>query len=145
LLDAILYHMFPAFAPWAGVGQSLVYRWRPGATPETCFMDVIRMTPVPDGEERPEPARVQRLTLEQSWHEAEGMGALAAVFEQDMANLPRVQAGLHSRGRRGVAFGQYMEARMRMHHRLIDRFILEGLDAEGRSRAEVERFLVPEG
>lgn len=144
VLDAILYHLFPAFAPWAGVGQPLVYRWRPGPTPATCFMDVMRMAPVPDGAERPEPAPVQRLELEQSWHDAEGMGSLADVFEQDMANLPRVQAGMSSTGKSTVTFADYQEARMRMHHRLIDRFVLEGLAAAGRDRAEVDRFVVPD-
>jgi phenylpropionate dioxygenase-like ring-hydroxylating dioxygenase large terminal subunit len=145
ILDAHLYHLFPAFAPWAGIGQPLVYRWRPGPTADTSFMDVIRMAPVPDGSERPDPAPLQRLTLEQSWHEAEGMGQLADVFEQDMSNLPRVQAGLKSRGKTGVSFGNYQEARLRKWHRLIDRFILDGLDGDGRDAAEVEPFLVPEG
>jgi phenylpropionate dioxygenase-like ring-hydroxylating dioxygenase large terminal subunit len=145
LLDAILYNMFPAFAPWAGIGQPLVYRWRPGPTPDTCYMDVIRMAPVPDDGPRPDPAPCTRLTLEQSWHEAPGMGGLAAVFEQDMANLPRVQAGLKSSGKSTISFGNYQEARLRLFHRLIDRYILDGLEADGRSRREVEPFLVPEG
>lgn len=145
ILDAHLYHLFPAFAPWAGIGQSLVYRWRPGATPDTSFMDVIRMAPIPAGADRPEPAPVQYLSLEQTWHEAKGMGPLADVFEQDMANLPRLQAGLKSRGKAGVSFGNYQEARLRRWHRLIDRFICDGLAATGRPQSEVEPFLVPEG
>lgn len=131
ILDAVLYHLFPAFAPWAGIGQSLVYRWRPGSTPDTCYMDVIRMAPIPDGQTRPERAETQRLTLQQSWKEATGMSGLADVFEQDMANLPRVQAGLKSRGAKGVSFGLYQEGRMRLLHRLIDQFIVEGLAADG--------------
>ena len=145
LLDAHLYHLFPAFAPWAGVGQPLVYRWRPGPTPDTCFMDVYRMSPVPEGSERPEPAPCQRLTLEQSWHEAQGMGQLAAVFEQDMANLPRVQAGLKMRATPGVSFGEYQEARMRLIHRHIDACIEAGLAQAGRSADELAPFKVPEG
>jgi phenylpropionate dioxygenase-like ring-hydroxylating dioxygenase large terminal subunit len=143
MLDATLYHLFPAFAPWAGVGQSLVYRWRPGPTPDTCFMDVIRMAPLPDSGEIPEPAPIQRLTLEQTWHEAEGMRGLADVFAQDMANLPRVQAGLKSTGKRGVSFGLYQETRMRMHHRLVDRFIDDGLRRDGRSENELDPWRVP--
>jgi hypothetical protein len=145
ILDAHLYHLFPAFAPWAGIGQSLTYRWRPGPTPDTCFMDVLRMAPVPPGAERPAPAPVQRLALEQSWREAEGMGALADVFEQDMANLPRVQAGLKSRGKAGVSFGNYQEARLRLFHRHIDDCIDRGLLADGRSVDEMAPFRVPEG
>lgn len=146
MLDAHLYHLFPAFAPWAGIGQSLVYRWRPGPTPDTCFMDVIRMMPVPEGAERPAPAPVQRLRLEQSWHEAAGMGQLADVFEQDMANLPRVQAGMKvtaHRARKGLAFGLYQEARMRLIHRHIDRCIVDGLRTDGRPQSALEPFVMP--
>jgi len=148
ILDAHLYHLYPAFAPWAGVGQSLTYRWRPGSTPDTCFMDVLRMMPVPDGQERPAPAPIQRLRLDQSWKEAEGMGGLADVFEQDMANLPKVQLGLKVRtphNKQSVSFGNYQEARLRMAQRLTDELILEGLQRDGRSRAEVEPFLIPNG
>ena len=146
MLDAHLYHLFPAFAPWAGVGQSLVYRWRPGPTPDTCYMDVIRMMPVPDGAPRPDPAPVQRLRLEQSWHEAEGMGGLADVFEQDMANLPKVQLGLKvsaKRAQKGIKFGVYQEARMRLIHRHIDDMITVGLSADGRSASELDPYRVP--
>ncbi len=148
ILDAHLYHLYPAFAPWAGVGQSLTYRWRPGPTPDTCFMDVLRMMPVPDGQERPAPAPIQHLRLDQSWKEAEGMGGLADVFEQDMANLPRVQLGLKVRtphNKQSVSFGNYQEARLRMAQRLTDELILEGLQRDGRSQAEVEPFLIPKG
>jgi hypothetical protein len=142
MLDAILYHLFPAFAPWAGVGQPLVYRWRPGATPDTCFMDVYRMAPYPDSGEIPEPAPTSRLVLEQSWHEAAGMGGLADVFEQDMANLPRVQAGLKSTGKKGVSFGLYQEARLRKIHRMIDEYISTGLALQGRDDSALAPFRV---
>jgi hypothetical protein len=145
ILDAILYHLFPAFVPWAGIGQSLVYRWRPGPTPDTCYMDVWRLAPIPEGQPKPAPAPYRVMKLEQNWKEAEDMGLLADVFNQDMENLPKVQAGLKSTGKKGVSFGNYQEARLRMIHRNIDTFILEGLAADGRSRSEVERFLVPEG
>ena len=145
LLDAHLYHLFPAFAPWAGIGQSLVYRWRPGPTPDTSYMDVIRMAPLPDSGERPAPAPLQRVQLEQSWHEADEMGQLADVFEQDMANLPKVQAGLKSKGKRGVSFGLYQETRMRMHHRMIDERVDAGLARDGRSTTELDPFRTPSG
>jgi hypothetical protein len=109
-------------------------------------MDVIRMMPIPDGKERPAPAPVQRLGLEQSWHDAVGMGQLADVFEQDMANLPRVQAGMKvtaHRARKGLAFGLYQEARMRLIHRHIDRCIIEGLRSDGKSLSELEPFVMP--
>ena len=148
MLDAHLYHLFPAFVPWAGVGQSLTYRWRPGPTPDTCYMDVLRMMPVPDGQERPAPAPIQRLRLEQSWKEAEGMSGLADVFEQDMANLPKVQLGLKitaKNAKKGVSFGLYQEARMRLIHRHIDQCIIDGLNADHRDVSALTPFITPPG
>ena len=140
VLDAILYHLFPAFAPWAGVSQSLVYRWRPGPTPDTCFMDVIRLQLAPTDGPMPPAGEIVELTLDQDWIESPGMGSLAAVFEQDMANLPRVQAGLKSTGKKGVSFSRYQEGRMRHIHRLIDRYIDEGLAADGLPGTELDPF-----
>jgi hypothetical protein len=54
-----------------------------------------------------------------------------------------VQAGLKSKGKRGVSFGLYQETRMRMHHRLVDRFIDEGLRRDGRSENELDPWRVP--
>jgi hypothetical protein len=123
-----------------------VYRWRPGATPDTSFMDVYRLAPVPDGAtERPAPAECTRLTLAQSWKEAPNMAGLADVFEQDMDNLPKVQAGLKSTGKKTVTFGNYQENRLRMVHRTIDDYIVRGLAAEGRNADELAPFAVPKG
>lgn len=132
ILDAILYHLFPAFAPWAGVGQPLVYRWRPGTTPDTCFMDVLRLAPVPDSGPVPDAAPTSVLSLDQPWSDAPGIGGLAAVFEQDMSNLPMVQAGLKSIGKTTVTFGRYQEGQIRRWHQLIDTHIEAGLRADGR-------------
>lgn len=142
IIDAILYHLFPAFAPWAGIGQPLMYRWRPGRTPDTCFMDVYRMAPLPDGEDIPEPAVTTKLRLEQDWKEAPGMAGLADVFEQDMSNFGFVQQGLKSTGKKTVTFGNYQEGRLRHMHKIIDTFILQGLAEAGRSADEVAHFLV---
>jgi phenylpropionate dioxygenase-like ring-hydroxylating dioxygenase large terminal subunit len=145
MLDAILYNVFPAFAPWAGIGQPLVYRWRPGATPDTCFMDVMRLAPIPDSGVVPEIPDTIHLRLDQSWSEAPGMGGLAAVFEQDMANIPRVQAGLKSRGKSTISFGAYQEGRLRMFHRVLDRYLHDGLIDEHGTAAALDPFRVAEG
>lgn len=142
LIDAILYHMFPAFAPWAGIGQPLMYRWRPGRTPDTAFMDVIRMAPNPDNEPKPEPAPMHVLRKEQRWTEAPGMAGLADVFEQDMSNVPFVQQGLKSTGKKTVTYGNYQEGRIRHIHKMIDKYIEEGLKADGRSTDELDKFRV---
>jgi phenylpropionate dioxygenase-like ring-hydroxylating dioxygenase large terminal subunit len=145
-LDAIEYYLFPNFAPWAGVLQSLVYRWRPnGDDPESCVMDVYRLATYDPAGPRPATAPHTRLTVDQPWSDAPGMGGLAAVFAQDMANLPRVQRGLHSTGKPGVSFGSYQEVRIRHIHRTIDRYVRAGLARAGVDPTpEVAALFVPD-
>ena len=47
------------------------------------------------------------------------------MFEQDMRNLPHVQSGLKASATRVVHFGKYPEMRIRLMHRMIDRYIAE--------------------
>jgi phenylpropionate dioxygenase-like ring-hydroxylating dioxygenase large terminal subunit len=145
-LDAIEYYLFPNFAPWAGPLQSLVYRWRPnGDDPESCIMDVYRLVPFPAGTERPAPARHTHLGVDQPWSDAPGMGGLADIFAQDMANLPRVQRGLHTSGKPGVTLGNYQEIRIRHIHLALDRYIREGMAAAGHEPTpEQAALFVPE-
>ena len=51
---------------------------------------------------------------------------LAEVFDQDVDNLPWVQKGLRALPHGNVAFTSYMEARLRLHHQVADKFIAEG-------------------
>ena len=45
------------------------------------------------------------------------------VFDQDMANIPRVQAGLVAAHESGtdIVFGRYQEMRIRYLHEILDR------------------------
>jgi hypothetical protein len=105
-------------------------------------MDVYRMAPLPDNEDVPEPAVTTKLKLEQAWKEAPGMAGLADVFEQDMSNFTLVQQGLKSNGKKTVTFGNYQEGRLRHIHKTIDKFIVDGLKADGRSLDELAPFAV---
>lgn len=131
MVDALLYNLFPNMSFWAGFGPRLTYRWRPnGLDPETSIMDIYLLNRVPKGGPRPPSAPVYQLGPEDSFVEhAERMGMmseLAAVFEQDMGNLPYVQEGLHSVGSGLVQFGRYSEMRLRLMHLMIDRYIDKG-------------------
>jgi hypothetical protein len=67
------------------------------------------------------------------------------VLAQDMANLPRVQAGLKSTGKRTVSFGSYQEGRLRMFHRTIDQFVPTVWPATDGPDRWSSPFLVPAG
>lgn len=128
MLDSMVYNIFPNMSFWAGYPTNIVYRWRPnGMDPESCIMDVMMFRPCgPD--KHPEPRKVQKLDLDDSWMLAEAQigPAFAAVFDQDMGNLPYIQEGLRASANGEVHFSRYSELRIRHMHQMIDRLIAEG-------------------
>ncbi len=113
VLDALVYNVFPNFAPWGGFMPNIVYRWFPGKTPDTCVMEVRILARIKKGEPKPRGADEIYLTLDQKWTEASALGGLGDVFEQDMDNLPYVQDGLHASKNGEVQLGNYQEIRIR--------------------------------
>ncbi|HEY2503706.1 MAG TPA: RHO alpha subunit C-terminal catalytic domain-containing protein, partial [Mycobacterium sp.] len=84
-IDTIEYYLFPNFLPWGSSGAPIVYRFRPnGLDPDSSIVDVMLMSPVPEGlAERPPPAAVHWLESD-DWREAPELGLLGLVFNQDM-------------------------------------------------------------
>ncbi|MFM5885259.1 MAG: aromatic ring-hydroxylating oxygenase subunit alpha [Novosphingobium sp.] len=130
LIDALVYNVFPNFAPWGGFMPNIVYRWRPGKTPDTCLMEVRILARVKKGEPIPRGVPMHFLTPDQKWTEAAEIGGLGAVFEQDMDNLPFVQDGLHASKNGKVQLGDYQEIRIRQFHRTMDKYISGELGAK---------------
>ena len=131
MLDALLYNVFPHMSFWAGFMPNLVYRWRPnGRDHATSIMDIYILKPVPKDQPRPRPAPVFEIGLDESMVEMGPKGGmmlgLAAVFEQDMANLPHVQTGMEASETGVLHFSRYSELRIRWMHQMIDRYIAQG-------------------
>ena len=120
MLDLIQYFVFPNFFPWAGLGALLIYRFRPnGNDPDSCLMEIMLLMPRPENGECPPPAKHRHLGPDESWADATELGDIGPIFDQDTANMPRVQAGLKTTRKPSVTLSQYQEVRIRhMHHRL---------------------------
>ena len=72
----------------------MLFRQRPHPTdPDRMFYDIWTFELVPDGKEPPERPRHQ--------HFKHGDKSIGLVLDQDAANLPGVQAGMHSAGFKG--------------------------------------------
>lgn len=123
LIDALVYNVFPNFAPWGGFMPNIVYRWRPGKTPDTCIMEVRILSRIKRGDPIPRGVPMKFLRLDQKWTEATELGGLGAVFEQDMDNLPYVQDGLHCSKNGKVQLGDYQEIRIRQFHQTMDKYL----------------------
>ena len=130
LLDGLVYNVFPNFAPWGGFMPNVVYRWRPGKTPDTCLMEVRILARVKKGEPIPHGVPMNLLRPDQLWTDAPELGVLGSVFEQDMANLPFVQDGLHASKNGEVQLGDYQEIRIRQFHQTLDKYLSGELGAK---------------
>ena len=130
LIDAIFFSVFPNWSPW-GCFNPIMYRFRPnGDHPEECIFEVMLFPLAPaDPAERPAPAAVTELGLDDDWTSAPELGPLAKIFQQDSLNLPLVQQGLRAQQQQEVIFAAYQESKIRhfYHHW----FRALGLDPEG--------------
>jgi len=72
---------------------------------------------------RPKPAPVHWLGDDEDWTRAPELGFLARVFNQDTANLGRIQRGLRGAAHTHVTFGQYQETKIRHFHALLERYL----------------------
>jgi phenylpropionate dioxygenase-like ring-hydroxylating dioxygenase large terminal subunit len=135
MVDALLYNVFPNMSFWAGYAPKLFYRWRPnGRDHDSSIMDIYLLKRVPRGQPRPPPAPTFEIDLDESMIERGPEGGmsqgLALVFEQDMKNLPQVQEGMKSSATGVVHFGRYSEMRIRLMHRMIDKYIGAGSNSQ---------------
>ena len=129
LLDALVYNVFPNFAPWGGFMPNIVYRWRPGKTPDSCLMEVRVLARAKKGEKIPRGVPMHRLGPDEKWTAAAELGGLGDVFEQDMANLPFVQEGLHASKNGEVQLADYQEIRIRHFYETMAKYLSGALGA----------------
>ena len=123
LLDALVYNDFPNFAPWGGFMPNIVYRWRPGKTADTCLMEVRILARGKKGEKLARGVPLHMLGPDEVWTAAPELGILGDVFEQDMANLPFVQEGLHCSKNGRIELANYQEIRVRQFHQTLDKYL----------------------
>jgi nitrite reductase/ring-hydroxylating ferredoxin subunit len=123
LLDGLVYNIFPNFAPWGGFMPNIVYRFRPGKTPDTCLMEVRILARVKKGDPMPRGVPMKLIGAEEKWTAATEIGILGDVFEQDMENLPFVQDGMHASKTGKIQLANYQEIRIRQFHQTMDKYL----------------------
>lgn len=125
MVDNFTYNIFPNFSPWGGFVPNLLYRWRPGADADHCFMEIRILKRFDKSKPKPKSANMFVVPNDQPFAAAaEVMGKLlASVFDQDLANLPEVQAGLKSSFNKEVNFGTYQESRIRHFAETLEKYL----------------------
>lgn len=121
MMDSIDYTLFPNFHPW-GAFNRIVYRFRPnGDDHRSAIMEVLFLAPFKG--QRPPPAPIHHLGVDESWTEAPELGMLAKVFDQDTFNMANVQLGLEASFKPGVTFSAYQESKVRWLHQLLGEWV----------------------
>jgi len=121
MMDSIDYTVFPNMHPW-GAFNRIVYRFRPnGDDFRSAIMEIIFLAPFSG--ERPPPAPIHWLEEFETFTAAPELGMLGKVFDQDLFNMPKVQAGLESTRKPGVTLANYQESKVRWLHAKLDEWI----------------------
>jgi len=129
LIDAVKYFMFPNFHPWWGEGVPLWYRFLPnGRNPGECIMEVRLLLPVPASGPRPPAAAPIEVDFEQRCSEIPELAFLGHIFDQDMGNIPFVQAGIKAAPRAFAAptLARSQEASITHFHEIYGRRLAAG-------------------
>jgi len=123
-VDALLYSVFPNFAPWGGYMPNVVYRFRPYGDVDTCLMEVRILSRRKIDEPLTKSPDMVFLDADQPWSDAADFigPTLASVYDQDMTNLPYIQEGLKSSFNKKVELGNYQEIRVRHFHQTIQKY-----------------------
>jgi nitrite reductase/ring-hydroxylating ferredoxin subunit len=118
LVDSFYYTVFPNFHPW-GAFNRIVYRFRPhGNDHRQSIMECMYLAPFVGA--RPPSAPIHWLGADDDWTDAPELGFLARVFNQDVFNLEKVQAGLETLKKPEVVLASYGETKLRHFHQLYD-------------------------
>ena len=84
-------------------------------------MEVLFLSPFTG--ERPPPAPVRHLGVDEPWTTATELGMLAKVFDQDVFNMANVQLGLETSFKPGITLTNYQESKVRWLHHLLTEWV----------------------
>lgn len=121
LLDGTEYLFFPHFLVWPSTSNPLVYRFRPGETPDTCTWETSLFLRY-EGEQ-PEPGPVIKLGVGEPMRDIPELGYVGPILQQDCDNLEYIQDGMKASGTGVLQVARYQEARIRHYHDTIDRYL----------------------
>jgi phenylpropionate dioxygenase-like ring-hydroxylating dioxygenase large terminal subunit len=113
-LDSIEYFLFPNAFFFPGLQLPMVYRFRPDPNSvDYSYFDLLMMRPRPLDKKAPAPPQPIELDVDDSYTQAEGLGALGRVYDQDTANMAAQTRGFRSSYKRGQTLANYQEIRAR--------------------------------
>jgi phenylpropionate dioxygenase-like ring-hydroxylating dioxygenase large terminal subunit len=127
MIDSVMYHAFPNYALWLSEYIPFVYQFMPHERdPELSYFDVRLLLPVSEGATAPSAAPRVEIGLEETIADkAPAFSFVGQLLDQDMSNLPLVQAGMKSADpmRRFSTLGSYQESIIQHWHDVHDQYM----------------------
>src|SRR3546814_8241195 len=96
LLDGTEYLIFPHFLVWPSTSNPLVYRFRPGETPDTCTWETSLFLRYAG--EQPAPGPIIKLAVGEPMRDIPELGYVGPILQQDCDNLAFIQNGMKASG-----------------------------------------------
>lgn len=122
LQDGILYFIFPNFKPFRGQAGHIAYRFRPaGHDPNECLFDVMNLLPIPGGMPLPRDMPAIVMAPGERFADYPATGVVGEVLDQDCANAPRIQKGLH--GLDEIVLARSQERNIVAFHHNLERWL----------------------
>jgi phenylpropionate dioxygenase-like ring-hydroxylating dioxygenase large terminal subunit len=127
MMDSTLYFLFPNFAIWLSELIPFVYNFTPHESdPNKSYFEVRLLMPYEEGSPRPTSAPCVEVGIDESiMATAPSFGFLALIFDQDMGNMPLIQAGVKAAdpARHHSQLGSYQEIIIQHWHETLDEYM----------------------
>jgi phenylpropionate dioxygenase-like ring-hydroxylating dioxygenase large terminal subunit len=121
LLDGTEYMVFPHFLVWPSLANPLGYRFRPGATPDSCTWETFIFMPFHG--ERPPSGPVIHLQPGQKLSDISELGYVGPILQQDAENLEFMQNGMKASASGLLQISRYQESRIRHYHDVLESYL----------------------
>ena len=123
-LDSIEYFVFPNFFIFPGLSLPMAYRFRPDPEdPDYSFFDLYFLRPIHPEKAPPAPPDPLILDVDDSYTQAEDLGFLGAVYDQDTSNMAAQTRGFKTCDRGAQTLGNYQECRIRHLHKRVNDYV----------------------
>jgi hypothetical protein len=124
MVDSLLYFIFPQSTLWLSESLPFTYQFLPHPTdPERSYFSVRMLLPYDKRQPRlPSAPVIEVSETETITDKVPAFGFLSVIFDQDMGNMPMVQAGMHAADptRHHSLLGTYQEVIIQHWNDVLD-------------------------
>jgi hypothetical protein len=120
VIDVMSYFIFPNLIVTPSLGFPVLMKFLPkNNDPDMSLMEVRMILPCRAGVDPPK-AKIHYLGVDDRWANVHGFEKIGLIFDQDTANLYRLQRGLKAGGQSHITLSEYQESIIRHFHKILN-------------------------